>query len=120
MSRRHPKHGVSRGVPAAPAADGALAVPHTGNRPPCSDPQAPRRDHRNHLQALQFECERESKMRQVRLCGPSPVAGEPARMAMSGVEVEVVIVAVVPGLLTVKVKRTAAKVTSSSRGQKHK
>ena len=39
---------------------------------------------------------------------------------MSGVEVEVVIVAVVPGLLTVKVKRTPAKVTSPQGEQKRK
>lgn len=62
-----------------------------------------------HLQAVQFDYEREPKMRRVRLTTASPTPGELARIAISGVEVEVVIVSVVPGLLTVKVKRTPAK-----------
>jgi len=61
---------------------------------------------------VQFDYEKTPKMRQVRLCGATAVPGEPARIAMSGVEVEVVIVSVVPGLLTAKVKRTPAKVSS--------
>ena len=63
-----------------------------------------------HLQAVQFDYEREPKMRQVRLTTSSPKPGELARIAMSGVEVECVVVSVVSGLLTVKVKRTQAKV----------
>jgi hypothetical protein len=39
---------------------------------------------------------------------------------MSGVEIEAVIVSVVPGLMTVKVQRTPAKVTSSESGRKKK
>lgn len=73
-----------------------------------------------HLQNVQFDYEKTPKMRQVRLCGPSPVAGEPARIAMSGVEVEVVIVSVEPGLMSAKVKRTSAKITPSQPGQKRK
>jgi hypothetical protein len=68
-----------------------------------------------HLQAVQFDYEKAPKMRQVRLCGPSPVAGEPARIAVSGVEVDVVIVSVVPGLLTVTVKRTPAKAADTGK-----
>jgi len=39
---------------------------------------------------------------------------------MSGLEVEVVMFSVVPGLLTVKVKRTPAKVTSQEGSRKRK
>ena len=46
------------------------------------------------------------------------VPGEPARIAMSGLEVEVVMFSVVPGLLTVK--RTPAKVTSQEGSRKRK
>lgn len=67
-----------------------------------------------HLRTVRFDYEREPKMRRVRLCSATPVPGELARIGMSGVEVEVVIVAVVPGLLAVKVKRTPAKVTSQA------
>ena len=62
-----------------------------------------------HLQSVQFDYEREPKMRRVRLATASPTPGELARIGMSGVEVECVIVSVVPGLLTVKVKRSPAK-----------
>src|SRR3954471_16334096 len=72
----------------------------------------PRWNARTHLQNVQFDYEKTPKMRQVRLSSATPVPGEPARIAMSGVEVEVVIISAVPGLLTVKVKRTPAKVTS--------
>jgi hypothetical protein len=73
-----------------------------------------------HLQSVQFDHEREPKMRQVRLTTASPTPGEVARIGISGVEVECVIVSVVPGLLTVKVKRTAVKVTSPEGKQKRK
>jgi len=72
------------------------------------------------LQSVQFDYEKTPKMRQVRLCGATPVPGEPARIAMSGVEIEVVIVSVVPGLLTVKVKRSPAKITSQEGERKRK
>ena len=78
----------------------------------------PRWNARTHVQHVQFDYEKIPKIRQVRLCGPSPVAGEPARVAMSGARWTVVIVLVVPGLLTVKVKRTAAKVTQEERKRK--
>jgi hypothetical protein len=57
-------------------------------------------------------------MRQVRLTLTHP--GELARVGISAVEVECVIVSVVPGLLTVKVKRTPAKVTSAEGKGKRK
>jgi hypothetical protein len=63
-----------------------------------------------HLQAVQFDHEREPKMRHVRQCSPLLAAGELVRIGISGVEVEAVIVSNAPGLLTVKVKRTPAKV----------
>jgi hypothetical protein len=69
---------------------------------------------------VQFDHEREPKMRQVRLTTPSPTPGELARIGMSGVEVEVVIVSVQPGLLAVKVKRTPAKVNSTECEQKQR
>ena len=67
---------------------------------------------------MQFDYEREPQMRQVRLTTASPVASELARIGVSGVEVEAVILSVVPGLLTVKVKRTAAKADPGSSQQK--
>jgi len=73
-----------------------------------------------HLQNVQFDHEREPKMRQVRLTTPSPVPGELARIQVSGVEVEAVIISVVPGLLTVKVKRTPAKAASEPGEPKRK
>jgi hypothetical protein len=65
-----------------------------------------------HLQAVQFDYEREPKMRQVRLTTPSPTPGGVARIGVSGVEIEAVIMSVVPGLLRVKVKRATAKAVS--------
>jgi hypothetical protein len=65
-----------------------------------------------HLQSVQFDYEREPKMRQVTLTTASPTPGELARIGMSGVEVECVTVSVVTGLLTVKMKRTPAKIKS--------
>ena len=41
-----------------------------------------------HLQAVQFDHEREPKMRQVRKCSGSLAAGELVRVGVSGVEVE--------------------------------
>ena len=73
----------------------------------------PRWNAGTHLQSVQFDYEREPKMRQVRLCSATPVAGEFARIAMSGVEIEV-IVSAVPGLLTVKVKRTRQRLPQAS------
>ena len=73
-----------------------------------------------YLQNVQFDYEREPKMRQVRLTTTSPTPGELAGVGMSGVEVECVIVAVHPGLLTVKVKRTPAKANSTEREQMQK
>jgi len=65
------------------------------------------------MQAVQFDYEREPKPRQVRLSGPSIVVGEPVRIGVSGVEIEAVIGGVDAGVLTVKVKRTQAKVESA-------
>jgi hypothetical protein len=64
----------------------------------------------SHLQSVQFDHERGPKMRQVRLTTPSPTPGVLARIGISGVEVECLIVSVVAGLLTVNLKRTPAKV----------
>jgi hypothetical protein len=71
-----------------------------------------------HLQAVQFDHEREPKMRQVRQCSGSLVAGELVRVGVSGVEVEAVVVSNAPGLLTVKVKRTLAKAEPSQKDTK--
>ena len=67
-----------------------------------------------HLQSVQFDYEKEPKPRQVRLSGPSIVVGEPVRVGVSGVEVEAVIAGVEGGVLTVKVRRTPAKVAAPS------
>jgi hypothetical protein len=53
-----------------------------------------------HLQAVQFDHEREPKMREVRQCSLSLAAGELVRVGVSGVEVEALVVANAPGLLT--------------------
>ena len=73
-----------------------------------------------HMQAVQFDYEREPKMRHVRLCRATPVAGDVVRIGVSGVEVECVIVSVVAGLMTVNVKRTPAKASSAPRKPKAK
>jgi hypothetical protein len=62
-----------------------------------------------HLQAVQFDHERQPKMRQVRQCSGSLAAGEVVRVGVSGVEVEAVVVSNAPGLLTVRVRPTTAK-----------
>ena len=62
-----------------------------------------------HLQSVQFDHEREPKMRQVRTGSGSLAAGELVRVAVSRVEVEAVVVSNAPGLLTVRVKPTPAK-----------
>ena len=59
-------------------------------------------------------------MRHVQLTASSPAPGEPARIGMSGVEVEAVIVSVVAGLLAVKVTRTQAKAVSPTTDSKRK
>jgi hypothetical protein len=58
---------------------------------------------------VRFDHEREPKMRQVRQCSGSLIAGELVRVGVSGVEVEALVVSNATGLLTVKVKRTPAK-----------
>jgi len=62
-----------------------------------------------HLQSVQFDHEREPKMWQVRLTTASPTPVELARIQMSRVKVEAVLVSVVAGLLIVNVRRAAAK-----------
>jgi hypothetical protein len=73
-----------------------------------------------HLQAVQFDREHGPKMRPVRQCSAPLAAGELVRVGMSGVEVEAVVVSNAPGLLTVKVKRTPAKVTAPDAERKRK
>src|SRR4051812_23410274 len=95
----------------------AQAVPPDGRRQSSTlIPMPPRSNPWTHLQSVQFDHEREPKMRQVRLTTQSPRAGELARIGVSGVEVEAVIMSVVAG----KVKRAAAKMDSSEREQKRK
>lgn len=67
-----------------------------------------------HLQSVQFDYEKAPKPRQVRLCGPSIVVGEPVRIGVSGVEVEAVVVGVEGGVLVVKIRRTPAKAPARS------
>ena len=73
-----------------------------------------------HLQAVHFDYERQPKMRRVRLAAASPAVGELARIGMSGVEVECVIVSVAAGLLTVKVKRSPAKAERAATSKKRR
>ena len=71
-----------------------------------------------HLQEVRFDYEKASKPRQVRLAGMSVAVGQPVRIGVSGVEVEAVIASVDAGVLTVKVKRTSAKVDTANRARK--
>lgn len=70
------------------------------------------------MQAVRFDYEPEPRPRQVRLARASVVGGDPVRIGVSGVEVECVIAGVEGGVLTVKVKRTVAKVGSPQRPER--
>jgi hypothetical protein len=63
------------------------------------------------------------RRRTVRSCSSTPrcrfVIGQPVRIGVSGVEIEAVIASVEGGVLTVAIKRTAAKATAATaRGEK--
>ena len=73
-----------------------------------------------HLQAVQFDHERQPRMRQVRLCGGSLATGDVVRIGVSGVEIEAVVVFNAPGLLTVRVKPTQAKAKAARSERKRK